>query len=638
MANDPSEMAAGGSTERAASLRGSLAERPIPRLLYDLFRKQITGYLQIVDDSGDESRLYLRDGAPVHVERPNDIDRLDQVLIETGLISAETIRKLSESLEPGRRLGEVLIERNMVSARALGDALKVQMRRKLTRLFFPRKGEFAIYVESHPYGTGGEFGEMRVDPRCLLFQGIRAAYDDARLEDELAPLKTLAFRLLPTLAASVLEAMGFVSTDPTLKALSERMLGLADLPVPGAKRMDSLSVVLALLYTDLLETAPLATARTAELPTQKPVTGPTATMHANRTLELPTQKVPTGPSPTIQANRTASFRAVESPAPATPGTVPFPREAPRLPDPPRGIRTTGTFPAVNFGSAPAQTPRAPAPPGPAAEFNKTPSGSTPHATLSGRINELHDKLGTLSHFALLGISETAPLAEVGAAYLKNVRMFHPDRLPALGLGHLTEKAARIVAQLNDAQATLADPKRRTEYLAARSRPAQGAIIDSGQSIMAAERSFQMGEVMLRKGDFTKAVDAFAEAMRANPLEPIYKAYWAWARWDNPGPHKDRLVRETLKTIEETMKDRPKFPQGLYWIGMLHKHLGDLTAAANAFRAATGQDKNLLDAERELRVIELRRTRATASHPIPEKPSPATAARQKDGVFNKFLKR
>jgi hypothetical protein len=127
-------------------------------------------------------------------------------------------------------------------------------------------------------------------------------------------------------------------------------------------------------------------------------------------------------------------------------------------------------------------------------------------------------------------------------------------------------------------------------------------------------------------------------MRANPIEPFYKAYWAWARWDNPGPHKDRLVRETLKILEDMMKERPKFPLGHYWIGMLHKHLGDLQNAAAAFRAAIGQDPNLLDAERELRVIELRRSKATASHAVPEKPSAASAARQKGGVINKILKR
>ncbi len=661
--NDPSDTGATGSAEsRAASVRGVLQDRPVPRLLYELFRKQVTGHLLIIDDCGDESRLYVRDGAPVHVERPNDIDRLDQVLVESGLVGPELVRNLSDSLPPGRRLGEVLIERGLVTARALADVLKLQMRRKLMRLFFPRKGDFAVYVEAHPYGTGGEFGEMRVDPRCLLYPGIRAAYDEARLEAELGALRSHSFRLLPTLAASLLEAMGFPGNDPTLRALGERTLSLTDLPVPGAKRMDSMAVVLALLYTDLLETVPLQATRTVELPTQKPGSGSNRTLNPNRvTVELPTQRPPartvelpiqkplsgsvaslnpnhgaepppprpsTGRTSELPAQRPGAInRTVELPTrkPPTGPNVVQPAAGSRLPEPPRGLRTTGTYAAVAGSPAPAN------------EFSKSPPSSASHATLSGKINELHDKLGTLSHFALLGVPENASLADIGTAYLKNVRLLHPDRLPALGLGHLTEKAARIVAQLNEAQAVLADPKRRTDYIAARARP-QGAIVDSGQSIVAAERSFQMGEVLLRKGDYPKAVDAFAEAMRANPLEPIYKAYWAWARWDNPGPHKDRLVRETLKILDDTLKERPRFPLALHWMGLLHKHLGDLTAAANAFRAAVGQDKNLLDAERELRVIELRRTRATATHAIPEKPAAGSAARPKDGVLNKLLKR
>jgi tetratricopeptide (TPR) repeat protein len=444
---------------------------------------------------------------------------------------------------------------------------------------------------------------MRIDPRCLIYPGIRASYDEARLEAELTPLKNLHFRVLPILSSSMLEAMGFQAHDPTLEALGDRHLALADLPPPGAKRMDSLAVVIALLYTDLLETSPL------------PV---------NRTAEIPAPKIPHSPSP----------HAPSSHAPQ-----------PARPEPARRT-STGTFPVVNLGKAPtpSSTPRAtgahaiPAAVMNAAEWNKTPSNNAAHATLGGRITELYDKLGTISHFQLLGVPENAPLADLGGAYLKAVRLYHPDRLPSLGLGHLTEKAARIVAQLNEAQSVLADPKRRSEYQAQRARPANTPIVDSGQSIMAAERSYQMGEVLLRKGDFVKAAEAFAEAMRANPIEPFYKAYWAWARWDNPGPHKDRLVRETLKILEDMMKERPKFPQGHYWIGMLHKHLGDLQNAAAAFRAAIGQDPNLLDAERELRVIELRRSKATAAHAVPEKPSAASAARQKSGVINKILKR
>ncbi len=629
MANDPSETAP-RDPDRFAAVRGSIGDRPVARLLYDLFRKGVTGCLTVIDDSADESRLYLRDGAPVHLERPNDIDRLDQVLIEAGLVAPEMLRGLSATLPPGRRLGETLVERGLISARALADVLKLQVRRKLLRLFFPRKGEFAVYLEPHPFGTGGEYGEMRIDPRCLIYPGIRAAYDEQRLEAELAPLRTLRFRLLPTLASSMLEAMGFPAHDATLKAIADRAMSLAELPAPGAMRVDSMSVVMALLYTDLLETVPIVEHRPSEAAARPaphspaPAPQPAPVEAARPAAPPPASREPA--RPTESSPRTTGTHAVVNPAtsssshPAAGGAPPRPAG-----------RSTGTYTIA------AGIPVPPAAAAAAAEWNRPPSSTTNNATLGARITDLFEKLGTVSHFQLLGIPENAALAELGAAYLRNVRLYHPDRLPGLGLGHLTEKAARVVAQLNEAQAVLADPKRRAEYLAVRARPANSPIIDSGQSILAAERSFQTGESLLRKGDFLRAADAFAEAMRANPLEPIYKAYWAWARWDNPGPHKDRLVRETLKILDDTMKERPRFPQGLYWMGLLHKHLGDLSNAATAFRAAVGQDANLLDAERELRVIDLRK-KATAAHAVPEKPGAASAARQKGGGFNKFLKR
>ena len=76
----------GTSDGRQPVARGRLEERPFPRLLHQLFSKRLTGCLQLVDDSRDESRVYLRDGAPVHVMRPNDIDRLDQVISEANLV------------------------------------------------------------------------------------------------------------------------------------------------------------------------------------------------------------------------------------------------------------------------------------------------------------------------------------------------------------------------------------------------------------------------------------------------------------------------------------------------------------------------------------------------------------------------
>jgi hypothetical protein len=79
----------------------------------------------------------------------------------------------------------------------------------------------------------------------------------------------------------------------------------------------------------------------------------------------------------------------------------------------------------------------------------------------------------------------------------------------------------------------------------------------------------------------------------------------------------------------------------YWTGLLYKYLGDNGSAENAFRNAVAQDKALLEAERELRLMEMRRSRATTAQPAQEKPSGTATAARKDqggGLFNKLLKR
>ena len=263
-----------------AVARGRLEERPFPRLLHQLFSKRVTGCLQLIDDSRDESRVYLRDGVPVHVMRPNDIDRLDQVIMEANLVPTHLVAELSAALPPGRRLGEVLVERGLVSPAGLADALKFQLRRKLLRLFFPQRGQFAVFVEAHNFGVGDEFKETRVDPRCLMYPGVRAAYDEARLKAELAPLTNHRFRMLPTLAGSLLEAMGFKANDPMLVSLGEKLHALADLPASGQRGLDARAIVLALLYTDLLETTPIAPAAVSLAETERALPAVTDAMIA----------------------------------------------------------------------------------------------------------------------------------------------------------------------------------------------------------------------------------------------------------------------------------------------------------------------------------------------------------------------
>ncbi len=527
-----------------AVARGTLSQRPLPRLIQQLFRKRVTGCLQIQDDSNDESCVYLRDGAPVHVVRPNDLDRLDRVLVESGTVAAVHVAQaLDVKSRTDKRLGDILLEAGHLSAESLATALRLQLRRKLTRLFFAREGTFAIFTEPHAYGEGPEFAAMRVDPRVVLYQGIRAAYDGARLQEELKPLAGRTFRLVPA-GHGLTEAMGLSAKDPVIAALQSRPVRLEELGTLATKVAEARAGILALLYADLLDSEEASPPEPADIEVSAPFVPPPAAV-------------------------------VAQPPVAAPATDP---------------------------------------------------------ALRARIEDLASRLNQLSHFEVLDVPDTATPAEVTAAYLKAVRQLHPDKLLGAGLVGLAKQTERILARMSEASAILGDARKRAEYTDSRSGKA--AAPDPAWLIVEAEQTFKKGEAFLKRGDFARAAEAFAEARDKNPDEPEYRAYWAWARFETPGAAKGTLARETLSIFDDVLRTKEKFVLARYWSGQIWKFLGEIPKAEKSFRDTIELDSNFIDAERELRLIAMRRERSS-KFGAPRTPE---TARTGGGLLDKFFKR
>lgn len=572
------------STEtNPAAAQGQLRDRPVPRLVQQIFRKRVTGRLVVTDDASDSTVVYLREGHPVHIESPNEIDRLDHILTVSGAVLPAVIAQANEEVSrTGRRLGDVLVVRGHITREGLADVLKTQMRRKLTRLFFARQGNYEVFIEAHLYGSGDEFEAMRVDPRGILYAGIRTAYDDDRLRKELAPLSGYSFRLI-SVPPQFLKAMGFADNDPTLTALRERALTLDDLPRKGGKPADARAIVLALLYADLLETTAVAGRQAV----------PAAVADARSNLSVPVVAA-------------MEKRTTWTSLPAVTDVI----------VPPGGRRVAAPTPAHGV---PARTPAVGVP-------VSEPSG------LRVTLSRLAGQLDRASHFELLGVSESATSDEVNAAYMRAVRQFHPDRLAAASLRDLAPQAEKVVARLGEAAAVLRDPKQRAAYVAARSGAPEPP---AAMAVLEAENRFSKGEVFLKKGDYGQAVESFTEALKLNPVEPQYKAYLAWARFDDPRARKEVVVRDTLAVLEETVRERPKFARGFYWAGQVHKFLNDPDRAEKSFRDAMAADREFLEAERELRLLEMRRVKAAQVRSA-SPAGPASAA--KPGLFGKLFKR
>jgi hypothetical protein len=227
-------------------------------LLVGLRDDEITGSVEIRETTGRPSIVYVRAGLPVHVVRPDSLDRLDLVLVEAGLVTSADIARAQLVREStGQLMGQVLCELGLVEQQKLSEALRWQLRRKVTRLFSWTEGTFAVSRADHPFGMNASSPGASIDPRSLVFPGILAGYPRRRLAAELAPLAGRRVRLAPVSAAH-LNGLGFTAEHaPLLIHLRRSGFRLQDQWIrredQSPRAREARAVLLALLYLGLLE-------------------------------------------------------------------------------------------------------------------------------------------------------------------------------------------------------------------------------------------------------------------------------------------------------------------------------------------------------------------------------------------------
>jgi curved DNA-binding protein CbpA len=368
---------------------------------------------------------------------------------------------------------------------------------------------------------------------------------------------------------------------------------------------------------------------------------PSGIFHAAPVAAVPVIDKPLAPSQSKYPSGT--FPAAPQPASAISKSAPTP-PAPARPVAPQSSASSPR-PAAPIGSPATPVVRTPfvnavrgdsrSTPVPPTKAT-SPAASSAHAgsTTDGlrtAILDMAQKLGKVNHFELLGVPQSASSDEIGIAFVRAARQFHPDRLVNGGAQDLQPMAERILSRINEAAMVLGDARRRAEYVASLASSAP-QIQTSLPTVLEAENTFLKGEVFLKKGDFAKAIEAFTAATQGNPNEPQYRAYLAWAKFEDPRTRKEMVVRETLRTLEAVVKDRPKFARGYFWIGQLWKFLNEIDKAGPAFREAVQIDNAFIEASRELRLIEMRKARSGGGKSGHKSEPP------KGGLMGKFFKK
>jgi tetratricopeptide (TPR) repeat protein len=580
---------------------GKLADGPLPTILHSLFVAKATGLVKLETRMGAHA-LYLREGYPVSVTLPGSVELIGKVLVEMGFLDDATYRKSVAQPPPaGKRYGDYLLENRLVTPDQMRLALKAQVRRKLHRLFFLNDGSWVFQSGEHNQGLQGT-ESLRVHPYRAIYHGVRSSWPADQLQGALFLLEGKAIKA--KISAEEAARYGLGPEDGRAAELLRKGYWTVGDLVEGAgiPAQPVHALVYSLYITDALD---IQLAHAVPRLKRKADAPPPAVSNppANPAESSGTWRLPSGSFSVPQPITGSSFTV---PQPVTPKNILRPGAPPVMTPvgghtPPQGQARSpsGSYPQTS-GRSPSGT-----------SYPQLPGGGIDVDAVRRQIEVKSKVVEAETLFEVLGLELTATREQVKTAYFEAARRFHPDRLTSLGLESMRTEVEKVFRRVSEAYSTLYDDGTRETYRQELAKPRSGQDADAhakAMKMLEAEMAFRRGEILMRKNDFAGALIELEAAMAANPTEGEHVAYLTWAKLClGQLTHADARPR-----FQEAVKLSPKCARGYYFLGQCWKHDNDIDKAYNSFKKAHDLDPRMLDAEREMRLINMRKEKGNKS--------------------------
>ena len=219
------------------AIEGPIRELAIPDLLQLIHLSRKTGTLTVASDAfARPGVVYFDRGIIVGATSPGESSDLGQLLLMAGKVTERQIREAVEvqRATPGKRLGEVLVERAGVPRAEVERQLRFQVEETVYELVRWTEGYFRF--EENPPPPMGAI-TLRISTESLLMEALRRVDEWSMLASG-APDTALVPRLVEVgTAAGVLnlqpgewEVLAAIDGDRTLRAIA-RSLGRAEFEV-----------------------------------------------------------------------------------------------------------------------------------------------------------------------------------------------------------------------------------------------------------------------------------------------------------------------------------------------------------------------------------------------------------------------
>ncbi len=564
----------------APSSSGQLARTPLPHLLVYAYERQLTGTFDFRATDGTTATVLVRQGHPAKARLSTPPIYLGQVLLEMGIIDAQaldaSLREMSSGSE--RKLhGAVLLGQNAVTRSQLDEGLRSQVLRKIAQLArMPAASVFEFYAD---WDGLADFG-AEPTPIEALSAVWAAVREQPPLEHVKAALDRLSQGKLRIAKNAQLERFGFTNEERRWIDLLRMKALRLDAFFTSAEINDRIArlIVYSLAITKQID-----------------MVGEEA--------EPPSGNMPVAEPSSPQSPRNAVAKMA------------LKRERMR------------TNPAIEEKSSPRiqTTDRRASPPPDAAPPN-----------VDARRSEIAERAATIdkeNYFEMLGIKSDASIDEVKSAYISLAKTWHPDRLPST-LADVKEGCARVFARMSEAHQTLTDESKRSRY---KQLMKEGGETPEQQqeiaNVLDATVAFQKAEIWLRKNDFTQAEVLAHRAVELDPNQADYVALVAWLNALKPAAQTAEATQVCIDELDRALKMNERCERGYFYRAMLYKRQHREGLAFKDFQKVAELNPKNIDAQRELRLYEMR-----GGPPRRITPFPAQPTAPKPGLFQKFFKK
>jgi curved DNA-binding protein CbpA len=585
-------------TEAAPTAKGSLEATPLGHLLVYGLDRLLTGTLVLEEPTGKKHAIYFDGGGPAKAKVQDPILFLGRVLVEQKAISDDVYER-TLAIATERRLlhGQVLLNEGAIDERTLREGLREQLSRQVLWMFsLPPSTLYGYYDHLNFLERWGGVG-VRAKPLALIWRGVKGYAHAGHLAEVL-----LRFGDQP-IVLHVDAPIRRFRFEPREQAIID-VLRAKPQPLNElvGRGLADEAYVRRLVYALIIM----------------------------RQLESGVQGVePIG----VDEAPSSSRMQVASVQP--PRSVPVPR--PVSGSSPAVRPVSGSVPVARSASSdpPPQSP----PPGPVE--------SPEQAAFKAEVRERAARGGE-TYYDILGVAPDAVASVIQAAFFQLAKRWHPDRLGP-DLRDVKDLATKVFARMSEAHQILSDPTRRKEYDDVRKDGGGSAEEqEQVQRVVRAATAFQKAEVLMKRNNMNGALEEAKKALELDPSQADYIALLAWLEAAQLNPN----LEDILARIEKATRLEPNNTRIRWYRGLVLKRLGKNGKAVGEFRFVVENDPRHVDAQREIRLYEMRRAemRRTGQKIPSDRPSggppgpssnPPASDRSKSpdgGRFGKWFKR